>query len=181
MELKTQLYVGQTHPLEKVKEPLTTHIQCKANGGLYTSTYLGQSLGSEWLQWCLANEFHLPESETWNGWLLKINPKAKIYVVDTVEDMHFLYDTFGYNLIEGTKLEWIDFNLMAKHYDGLHLTSRGQAVTRHPNFFELRASDMDKNMRNFYGWDVESTHLFRNVFEVVKKVKLRIKQNEYDY
>jgi hypothetical protein len=181
MKLETQLYVGKGNPLERVQSPLFNHIGCKAEGGLFTSTYLGESIGSDWLQWCLANEFNLPDNDLWNGWLIEVNKDANLYVVDTVEDMNYLFDTYGYFPFEGTKLEYIDFLLMAKDFDGLHLTEHGQAVTRHPNFLAQTGNDILNGMRSFYGWDVESTHFFRNVFDDIKKITLTIKEYENDY
>src|SRR4051812_42207442 len=100
--LKPQLHLGTFHPLEKIKVPVRNYVQCKAIGGVYTSTFLGAKHGSAWLQWCLCNEFNLPTNNIWKGWVIDIKEDAKIYIVDSLDDMHFLYDTYGYDMFEGS-------------------------------------------------------------------------------
>jgi hypothetical protein len=172
MILKTQLHVGLGHPLEKIKNPISNHIMCKANGGLYTSTYLGQDVGSDWLQWCIANEFNIPEDGIWKCWLINIKKDANIFVVDNVDDMHELYDRYEHPMFEGSRTMQIDYTKMSKDYDGIHMTRRGERATRHGNIFS-RTSNMARDSRNMYGWDVESTHFFRDVFKNIIPIELK--------
>jgi hypothetical protein len=178
MLLGTQLYVGLKHPLEKIKNPIQNHIMCKATGGLYTSTYLGQDKGSEWVQWCLGNDFNLPQDGVLKCWLIDIKKEANIFVVNDTADMHELYDLYSKPMFEGSRTEQIDYTKMSKEYDGIHITKDGEAITRHPSFF-ARVSDMSRDMRNMYGWDVESTHFFRNVFQNIREISIIIKEIEH--
>lgn len=177
LKLKKQLHVGTLNPIEKVKSPLKNHVMCKAIGGLFTSTFLGNDLGSDWIQWCVLNEFGLPENDIWNGYLIDINKDANIFVVNTVADMHYLFDTYSYELVEGSKIEQINFIKMSEDYDGVHITKQGEMVTRHPYLFDRRENI---GLRSMYGWDCESTHFFRNVFDNVEEISLEIKKGEDD-
>lgn len=176
MNLKTQLHVGMVDPLIKVNTPITQHLSCKGIGGLYTSTYLGKKLGSDWVQWCIGNDFHVPENGIWKGYLIEINKDAKIFIVNSLEDMHYLFDTYSSPMLERLSLEQIDFNKMAEDYDGIHMTMHGERVTRHPFLF----GDDRGGMRSMYGWDVESTHFFRNVFDSISSIELITKVGEED-
>ena len=176
MILKTQLYVGKKNPRDEVLEPLRRHINCKANGGLYTSTFLGEELGSHWLQWCMGNDFHLPNDDIWNGYFIEIKKDAKIYVVDSVEDMNFLFDNYSTMFHEGINMEEIDFVKLSQDFDGLHMTMQGERVTRHPFLFGFEGNIH----RNMYGWDVESTHFFRDVFDSIEPITFKLNKGEDD-
>jgi len=56
----------------------------------------------------------------------------------------------------------MDWEEIAKHYDGVMLTEAGQVHTRYSRPLSL------------YGWDCESTVWFRDVFEGVKKIEINI-------
>jgi hypothetical protein len=178
--IKPQLHLGKLHPLEKIHHPIKNYIQCKAIGGVYTSTYMGKELGSAWLQWCLCNEFNLPKDNIWKGWIMEVKEDANIFVVDSIEDMHFLYDRYSFQLIEGYDVPHLNIELMQEDYDGLQITAHGEAVTRHPSMFDFEMVDRKKRMRSMYGWDIESTHFFRNVFKDVKEIELKIEPLEHE-
>jgi hypothetical protein len=169
-----QLHVGKLHPTQKILQPIKNYIQCKAIGGLYTSSYLGEKLGSDWIQWCLCNEFNIPVDNIWNGWLLTIKKEANIFVVDSLEKMDFLYDRYGFTMFEGSNMEQINYEKMQKDYDGIHMTSHGEQVTRHGGMF---SSHPRITMRSMYGWDCESTHLFKDVIESIEEVELKIEDD----
>jgi hypothetical protein len=180
MKLKQQLHVGIYDPIKKVEQPLSYHIQNKYNGGLFSSTYLGEEIGSQWIQWCLFNEFNVPENGIWNGYLIDVKSDARIYVIDSVEDMERLYDQYGFNDYNIDAMESIDYHRVSQDYDAVHLTDRGQVVTRHPYLFRENSSNKI-NYRSMYSWDCESTHFFRNVFDKVKQVKLKIDHASNDF
>lgn len=172
-----QLHVGKIHPAEKIILPIKNYIQCKAIGGLYTSSYLGEEQGSEWIQWCLCNEFNIPVDNLWKGWLITIKKEANIFVVDSLEKMDFLYDRYGFTMFEGSNMEQINYEKMQNDFDGIHMTSYGERVTRHGGMF---TSNPRKNLRTMYGWDCESTHLFRDVMESIEEVELKIEDREQE-
>ena len=137
------------------------HSWVKPLGGLWTSTYTGEETGSAWVQWCLVEEFNLPK-DGWHCYLLKPKKDANVYVVDSKEDLKVLLDRFERRDFPGLSLmRAIDFEKMALHYNGLHLTRKGEWETR----MDIRD--------NLYGWDVESTLWFRWVFEEVEDLGIR--------
>jgi len=68
-------------------------------------------------------------------------------------------EKFPYNrtLFPYASLDWEE---IAKHYDAIMLTEKGEKETRYTN-------------PSLYGWDCESTLWFRNVFKKIKKIKWR--------
>jgi hypothetical protein len=87
---------------------------------------------------------------------------ANIFVIDSLEDLQdLLYthrlDTPGWTGSSGVYYqdEYLDFEELARDYDALHLTVRGQWKTR-------------MTRPNLYGWDVESTLWFRWKFNRVE-------------
>jgi hypothetical protein len=191
MILGKQLWVGhekkiRENPLsEELIQPVGEgHLGIKGKGGLWTSTYINNTLGSDWIQWCLSNEFGLPKDNIFHGYILEPKQNIMIYTIDSLEDMHILFDEYGYKLYPVTEMEGIKWEKMAEDFDALHLTSNGEAVTRHGfSFFrditsELKPEWKTKTMRNFYGWDCESTFHFRWNFDTVKPITIEAKQDD---
>lgn len=129
----------------------------KPFGGLWTSTYTGLEYGSAWVQSCYAMDFIIPEDRV-PSWLLTVDDNARIYTIDSVPDMYYIWDRYGYKLTD--TVDAIDFEKMANDYDALYLTEHGQEATRH---YELNRPIM----QSMYGWDCESTLWFRWVFTEV--------------
>jgi hypothetical protein len=196
-EYKRQLWVGdEDHlPLEKnLIQPIKNNrhmLGIKGQGGLWTSTWLGEDQGSDWIQWATSERFGCPVDHKWNGYLLEPKDDLKILVIDTLKDMHNLFDTYGYEQfpdIPQMEQEALDFESMAKHYDGMQLTYNGQIVTRHgfswfgAEYFqeELKDEWKQKRMRNLYGWDCESTLHFRWNFKEAIPIQLKI-EGEHSY
>jgi hypothetical protein len=126
--------------------------------GLWTSTYLGEKLGSDWVQWCIYNDFwrHVAHPTKQQGWLLHPKKDARIFVVDNQEDAKSLAHAYSPKLPKDWPLAtfiYIDFEKMAADYDAIHLTLGGERATR-----------LTMN-HSLYGWDCESTIWFRDVFE----------------
>lgn len=195
-EIGTQLWVGYNKNGELTEEliqPVENNLRgigIKGKGGLWTSSYLGKEKGSDWIQWCLGNEYAIPFNSIWEGYLLEPKNDLQIYTIHTLEDMHILFDRYGYQLypqVSELEMEGIDFEKMSEDYDGLHLTSQGEAVTRHGfSFFRDITSDLKpewqaKKMRNFYGWDCESTFHFRWNFKSQEPIELKVEREEYEW
>lgn len=188
-KLSTQLWISRGEHLsldETLIEPISNNapLWIKGLGGLWTSSWLGKEEGSEWVQWSISNGWGLPLDDIWRGFILIPKDDLNILVIDTLKDMHIMFDTYGYKQFPDLPFmsEAIDFESMAKDYDGMWLTSRGQRVTRHgfglfdETYFdeELKPEWKEKTMRNLYGWDAESTFHFRWNFKEIKPIELKI-------
>lgn len=127
-------------------------------GGLWTSTYHDEH-GSDWVQWCLSEEFECDRSDpTFPLWTLEPEPVVRVYTIDTYGDLAQLVDEYphrkhfpdrGYGAWSDAKPNW---GAIAKDFDGVRLTRHGQSETRLTHPLDL------------YGWDCESTLWFRWAF-----------------
>jgi len=133
--------------------------------GLWTSTY-SKSKGSGWLEWCVGEHFRVPNAGT-KMTLLKPDKDARIYVIDTLEDLETLAKRYPQ---DPTILRYrisiadtFDYHAMSKDYDAIHLTDNGQWKTRFSRPYSL------------YGWDCETYFWFRMKFKVVKRIRCKQK------
>lgn len=117
----------------------------KPVGGLWTASWLGPRLGSNWVQWCLENNFAYGLENSFPCWLLIPDRHARIFTIDSYVDLEVLDHLYGVPLFEGSSMRSFDFGRMSLDYDAVHLTMRGQLQTRlsHP--------------LSLYGWDCECT------------------------
>jgi hypothetical protein len=110
----------------------------KPFGGLWASP-VGVEYG--WDVWCLDEDFHVELLALY--FLFEIN-EDKLLVIDSVYDLELITWRETY---PGRDLSFMsispDYELMAKQYDAIHLTARGQWATRLTT------------PRNLYGWDCE--------------------------
>ena len=121
-------------------------------GGLWTSTY-DEKLGSDWLQWGIAEDYNNPDDLIFkNCWLLYPEANINVYEIDTYADLENLCKkasqsyTFGETSPHGPYEEtYPDWEVLAQEYDAIHLTVNGQCETRLSRPLTL------------YGWDCEST------------------------
>jgi len=134
----------------------------KPIGGLWTSTYTPNSeYPSAWVRWC---SYEQPEwIKDVNFFLLIPKENINVFIINSLDDLKYLCEKFPYNrtLIPYASLDWEE---IAKHYDGVMLTEKGEKETRYTN-------------PSLYGWDCESTLWFRNIFKEIKKIKWRKKCN----
>ncbi|MFO1518123.1 MAG: hypothetical protein U1F57_00440 [bacterium] len=145
--LRPQLFITQegNHPRPERLEPVKNIVAFpKPRKGFWTSTYL-ETRGSAWVERGRDLKNH--------SYLLRPRADAKIYVVDSYEDLERLMNQYGREDVSGIKT--LDYEAMSRDYDGLHLTRKGEVDTRP---FQGRSYDLDT-------WDVESTLWFRWVFE----------------
>jgi len=104
----------------------------KPEGGLWTSP-INSEYG--WKDWCTMEDFR--ECTEDNSFVIELYDWAKVYVIDDLEDLLALpFTTF----FEG---EYLDFEWLAKEYDAVWLTNKGEVKTRWTK-------------PALYGWDCES-------------------------
>lgn len=149
--MEQQLFLG-TKPVEELMQPIKNADFVKANGGLWTSSYNNGK--SDWIEWCESANFWTTDNQT--KWLLTVNENAKVLKIDAVSDLKRAYEKYGYSPYRA--IHMLNYEKIAKDYDGIWLTSKGQWETR----FSFPIS--------LYGWDCECTHWFRWVFDKVERV-----------
>ena len=124
--------------------------------GLWTSTWLGDEAISDWVRWCVDEDFGLPDSRRLHVWLLDVCPDIGIYEIDGVADLDALVARYGvpspYPFQVGDGMfPYIDADrLTAEGVTGIHLTDRGRWATRH-------RYDAPPGAPSLAGWDCEST------------------------
>lgn len=142
-------------------KPIQNNVSAlKPSGGLWTSSYI-PFIGSDWVQYSFqVGGFRVPDSENWDGYILYPNKDARVYTIDGYKDLEQLMSKYRIR----SKLKFsnfyarranysIDFEKIAEDYDAIHLTRRGQLLTKNSYPYNLD------------GWDVESTVWFRWVFD----------------
>src|SRR5690606_6276748 len=133
----------------------------KPGTALWTSSYLGEKYGSDWIQWMLTSS----TQDTFDCYLLTPDLAARIYTINTLAHLSRLQEKFPYvpeelraHIDQGAgyynEHRFIDFEAAAREYDAIHVTVEGQWETR----FSFPA--------NLYGWDCESTCWFRGNFQI---------------
>lgn len=130
----------------------------KPSGGFWTSTYLGDH-GSGWTNWCLGEQFDCSrDNPRWRAWLLHPCPGARVYVIDTLADLHALVNRFYHErrYPSGHISAYPHWERVAEEYDGVRLTEEGVWRTRLTFPTDL------------YGWDCESTLWLRWAFDRVE-------------
>lgn len=164
--MKTQLFVGESRPEKELFNPVYENGQLnKAGGGLWTSTY-NENYGSDWLQWCTVESWGFGNDGIFPCWTLEVDPKAKILIIQNVEQLAWFYKLYGKKLTYDLDLMKLDFVEISKEYDAVHLTKIGERLTRHSRPYDL------------YGWDCESTFWLNWVFTEVKALGNRTFKND---
>lgn len=119
----------------------------KPFGGLWASPYIENGkFKSKWHEFA---SYGLPNTIYNYGVLFNLKKNAKVYIIDTYEDFSNLLkdnkqSTELDELFNSPRFSFLDFEKLAKTYDAIFLTSKGERETR----YFRRA--------NLYGWDVES-------------------------
>lgn len=166
--LGIQLFVTRGEAYSPTRMDKIKNRDVKPYGGLWTSTFDVETK-SAWIDFCTKEEFNLPASGVWRGYLLKPMRKARIYVIDSFDDLKQLIDKYSYNPYKDLQFSiwstlrdkrYIDFEALSKDYDAIHLTQEGQWLTRHTEPF------------NLYGWDFESTLWLRDCFTNVIPISI---------
>lgn len=114
----------------------------KPYGGLWNCKYTpNKEFVSAWEEFCTKECFC---DDTINsGVIFNLKNNTRVYVIDTLSDLINLADEYSQeSILPFTKL--LDFTKIAKDFDCIYLTDRGQCETRFSREVSL------------YGWDVES-------------------------
>jgi hypothetical protein len=164
--LEPQLCVHE-HNLRAVEIPAVRNDPkriSKPRGGLWTSTYEPE-YGSAWVRWCVAYRYTDPFE---SHWTVMLAPEAaRVETIDSSAMLAELIERYPRTL-RGRR--GLDFELLSRDYDCLHLTPRG--------YLQTRSSRSGPSLR---GWDCESTVWFRWIFREWRKVKAYFKDvDEYD-
>jgi len=173
--IDTQLYICE-NPLREEVIPVENSEESafikkpKRETGLWTSTWREETQDSDWVEWCVGNDFGNPDGCYW--YLLIPQTDIRLYTIDSVADLHRLLRRYPWvterqqrmNAMMGSShFAQPDFESLAKEYDGLHLTERGNAVT-HLSY----PQDMN-------AWDCESVCWFRWKFAKVEMFRAPVK------
>lgn len=173
-KMRKQLFIGSEISKEDILFNYETNpVNNKPSKAFWTSSY-DEQLGSDWVQWCISENFDRtnirnlkgvePEMDEWGyemrsygdkreitGSLVKPHSDAKVYVINSENDLNRLLDDYGKN--SGYYGKMVDYEKLSKEYDALHLTHEGReecCYSGSPMHF----------------WDVESTVWLKPKFEL---------------
>ncbi|MCY8577537.1 hypothetical protein MOD24_16965 [Bacillus haynesii] len=157
MTISIQLFCGAKAPQKSLIQPIKNQIEIlKAQGGIWTSTY-NEEFGSEWLTF-YNTVFGIPE-EGLNGWLLTPSPTARVYTIDSYDDLNRLFKSYELKITGVPNIiKMLDFEKMTEDFDAIHLTTQGKTETRLSHPFKLHT------------WDCECTHWFKWCFDKVEPI-----------
>lgn len=135
--------------------------------GLWTSTWLGPEAVSDWVRWCVSEQFSGPAFDVW---LLHPDAEARLWEIDTADDLDELLAKYGragpYSFGDIGMFPFVDFDAFAADgYVGVHLTEAGQWRTRGIGY-----DDRPMSAANLYGWDCESTLWTRWAFASIEHI-----------
>ena len=135
-------------------QDVSTRLDCwiKPHGGLWTSPV---KCKYGWKQWCKEEDFNTNKLKI--SFKLKLKPDAKICLIDSYTDLaklpfipHPLFKKIG------SDRQLLDFETLARQYDAIYLTIKGEQETRFAK-------------PTLYGWDCESVFIMnQNCFTVIK-------------
>jgi hypothetical protein len=168
--LPTQLWMSREQSGEPVRprkekfEPVEGHhLPVKPNGGMWTSTFTPDAeYDSDWLRWSSSEGFYGGTC----GWKMEVKDDLAIVEVDGMDDLWSIVEQYEAETYKGRPAQQlreyvIDFEALARDFDGMHLTEEGQVKTRMPGM----------GAPNLYGWDSECTLWFNWAFEDVEFYK----------
>ena len=169
-----QLHVSPVKDLIEQVAPVQNDFEAyyrqKPKGGFWTSSWQEETQDSAWVEWCRGEDFDGVDEKMW--FLLTPNPDCKLYIIDSQQDFHRCLMEYGQPASIASidpifaQKRVIDFEKLAKEYDGLHVTEHGSYVNHlsYPN--DLNA------------WDCESTLWFRWCFTDVMWIAIPELQKE---
>lgn len=132
--LPTQYFVG-SKPCESNFVPVQNRRMLISNkpgsGGLWTSPANSDTKNPEWVDWCLYNDFRVPEDGKWDIWKLTLKDNLNIVKLSDTVDVKSLFSFYnGFNFESMTN----------DRIDGLWVTE----------------SALNIDTVDLYGWDLES-------------------------
>jgi hypothetical protein len=163
MTMKQQLFISEHRPQKELfKSPSNGHHFIKPTGGMWTSSLIDWEHGSDWVRWCLEEQFSHGSDNQFPSWLLTPEDGVRVYTVDGFKDLQELHSAgFTFKPYEGLEhFTGLNFEALAGVYDAIHLTERGQAETRF-------------SVPNLYGWDCESVLWLKWAFKEVQTIGVR--------
>lgn len=145
------VFVSRRRPNAESVAPIVNQpMSNKPMGGLWTCPTATED---NWFNWCSAE---MPEwLEDTKEYVLTPRPGTRVAVIDSLEDLKELLSLYPTEPIEGFAPLFgaaLNFEAMARDFDGVWLTSEGQWRTRLTYPVSL------------YGWDLECILFFRWVF-----------------
>ena len=140
-------FIHTLAPEADLIQPIRNIGWVKPNGGIWTSP---QDATFGWREWCASERFR--EGMDTQEFTLIPRPDARVAVIDSLADLEHLIALYPAVDVIGKPV--LDFEAMARDFDGLWLTEEGQWRTR-------------MTTPNLYGWDMECLLFFRWVFDSV--------------
>ena len=139
----------------------------KPKGGFWTSTYTPKDRHiSSWVEWCSSEQ---PDWLKGKYYILYPKKEIKIYKINNYDDLKYIFEKYPYYNKEHEAIlrhqHFIDWEKVAKDYDAVQITEKGELIARGNCTFFLQDG------YSLYGWDCESTVWFRNVFDEIKLLK----------
>ncbi len=159
MEYATQVWIGARAPRAELLNEIVDIGRSKPRGGgLWTSTQDALH-GSDWLRWCKEAKYSIM-AEAWSAWLLQVAPEARVYEIDSHQDLERLAEQFPVISAERDRVRTPSWYAVSHEYDGVRLTKAGQRATRH------------STLLNLDDWDCECTLWFRWAFTAVRRSEI---------
>lgn len=118
-----------------------------------------------WHEWCMCNHFNTGLSNYYIEY--KIKEDSNLYIIDSQNDLIKLIESYDRveNELPITVFVYPNFEAIAKDYDGIYLTQKGQYDTHMP---------IDKYEYNLYGWDCECLLIFNpDIIVDIKEKRLK--------
>ncbi|OYT30497.1 MAG: hypothetical protein B6U95_00190 [Thermofilum sp. ex4484_82] len=160
-----QVHIGEIKGKLKIKPVRNSLLfSHKPDGGFWTSTFTPDGeYCSDWAEWLVVEYGESTDKSKIKAYVLIPRKDAKVYVIDSAEDYLKLVQKYPRIIRCGTTA--VDWEKVAKDYDGVRLTRRGLEEVASPASLVHRLTQM--KVEDLYGWDVESTVWFRDVFEKI--------------
>lgn len=167
VELGPQVHLGPERPCRRLFEPImmdevADYRRKPQDGGFWTSSL--QFGMSQWIDWCRANQYGMPEREPW--WLLIPQHQGEVIVIQdrqTFDQVHAAYKKpIGFGSINHPGTEYgFDFPKMIRDgFVGLHVTRDAAARLAWPEITVGPDGITTTQNRLLSSWSVESTVWF---------------------
>lgn len=113
-------------------------IYTKPTGGLWASPYTpNKEFKSDWIRWCSSE---MPDWLSNYGVLITLKSNSKGIMIDNYLDLNKLHNAYPGDY--SFNLPCINFEAIAREYDVIYLSRKGEIETRY-------------TQPSFYGWDCE--------------------------
>ncbi|GAB6551943.1 hypothetical protein bcgnr5378_04760 [Bacillus cereus] len=162
--MKKQLYVGKGEPTEQNIGVITNSVEInKPLGGFWTSTFIDEQVGSEWVTF--SKNVLTKYNGSTKAFTLTPKKDARIAHVDSMDDYEELLRKYRLEMVDPRLASisffsnLIDYELLSKDYDGFHISQRAISIAKYTfDYISLGA------------FDCESTVWFRWCFDDVEEL-----------